>query len=127
MAPAVGVLKTPVVRWDDRLSALAARTTTADSGALVTQEFVAQVAMLLGERPGIARTFLVTAPRGLDPNPDSLSRLLATSESLPWVNTIDVMQAVSEAAKAGKPTVDELQPAGLAGATRAHPRDAGVA
>lgn len=110
VGPAVGVLKTPVVRWDDRLSALVARTTAADSEALVTQEFVAQVAMLLGERPGIARTFLVTAPRGLDPNPDSLSRLLATSESLPWVNTIDVMQAVSEAAKAGKPTIDELSP-----------------
>ncbi len=109
-APAVGVLKTPVVRWDDRLSALAGQTTAANSGALVTQEFVAQVAMLLGERPGVARTFLVAAPRGLDPNPDSLSRLLAASESLPWVSTIDVMQAVSEAAKAGKPTVDQLSP-----------------
>ncbi|MGV1008637.1 MAG: DUF6049 family protein [Dermatophilaceae bacterium] len=109
-APAVGVHKTPVVRWDERLSDLASQTTTADSAALVTQQFVAQTAALLGERPGVARTFAVTAPRGLDPNPDALSRLLSTSESLPWVTTIDVMRAVSEAAKAGKPTIDQLSP-----------------
>jgi hypothetical protein len=109
VAPAVGTGKTPVVRWDDRLSDLAAQTGSG-AGALVTQEYVAQVAALLGERPGVARTFLVTGPRGLDADPGVLSGLLATSESLPWVTTIDLSQAVAEAVQAGRPTVDELDP-----------------
>ncbi len=106
-APAAGARGTPVVRWDDRLSQIVGESRGSSPG-LVTQQFVAQTVALLGERPWVARTFVVAPARGLDPDPDALAGLLTAVSSLPWVDTVDVNQALTEATSGGKPTVEQL-------------------
>ena len=79
----------PVLAWDDDLSTLAARTTSAEQGVLATQQVVAQTAALLGQSPGIPRSFLLTLPRGFDPDPGALRGLLTALGTTPWVQVSD--------------------------------------
>lgn len=79
----------PVLAWDDDLSTLAARTTSAEQGVLATQQVVAQTAALLGQSPGIPRSFLLALPRGLDPDPGALRGLIAALGTTPWVQVTD--------------------------------------
>lgn len=77
---------TPLLAWDDELSRLTLQTSSAAQGALTTQRFLAETATLLGERPGLARSFVVAMPRQLDPDAGALKNLLGTLASVPWVS-----------------------------------------
>jgi hypothetical protein len=56
---------TPLLAFDDELSGLLPRAEI--SATLATQQFLAETLVLLGERPGTARSVLVAAPRDYDP------------------------------------------------------------
>lgn len=97
--PALGVapLGTTVLRWDDRLGALLARLKTPREAVLAAQEFVAQTAALLAERPSISRTILAVPPRGFDAGLDAdlLSTFLAAAEQVPWLRTVGADTALT--------------------------------
>ena len=89
-------LQTPVLRWDDRLSGLVSGLRTPSDGLLAGQQFIAQTVALLGERPSIARTFLVVPPRGFDATvaPEVMSRFLDATAQVPWVRTVSCDSAL---------------------------------
>lgn len=75
-----------LLAYDDGLSALFAKTTTPDQGALSTQQFVAESAALLNDLPGTqGRTLFVVAPRTFDPDPATAHAFLAAAASIPWL------------------------------------------
>jgi hypothetical protein len=77
-----------MLAYDDGLSALFAKTTTPDQGALSTQQFVAESAALLNDLPGTqGRTLFVVAPRTFDPDPATAHAFLAAAASVPWLTT----------------------------------------
>ena len=57
-----------------------------NAGVLASQRFLAQTALIAGERPGLTtpRTILVTAPRDATPNTDLLNAVAAA----PWLHTV---------------------------------------
>ncbi len=74
-----------VLAYDDELSALAARTGSADATALSTQQLVADSATLLDERPGTDRGVLIAVPRSTDPGPGGLATVISTAAAVPWL------------------------------------------
>ena len=96
--PALGVapLGTTVLRWDDRLGALLARLKTPREAVLAAQEFVAQTAALLAERPSISRTILAVPPRGFDARLDAdlVSTFFDATKQVPWLRTVGVDSAM---------------------------------
>lgn len=96
--PALGVapLGTTVLRWDDRLGALLARLKTPREAVLAAQEFVAQTAALLAERPSISRTILVVPPRGFDAGLDAdlVSTFFDATKQVPWLRTVGADSAM---------------------------------
>lgn len=79
---------TPLLGSDARLSALLPKRSEA-TAVLATQRFLAETLVLLGERPGTARSVLLTAPRSYDPDPAALSAFLrATTESVAWLEPV---------------------------------------
>jgi hypothetical protein len=79
---------TRLLTYDPRLSALLPKRTDS-SPVLSTQRFLAESLVLLGERPGSARSVLVTAPRTYDPDPDGLSAFLSAVADAPWLDGVD--------------------------------------
>ena len=76
----------PLLAYDDALSALLARTTSAGDAVLSTQQFVADSAALLNELPGTqGRTLFVAAPRSFNPDPDAARAFFAAAGSIPWL------------------------------------------
>jgi hypothetical protein len=77
-----------LVGYDVRLSALLPKRSD-PAPVLSTQRFLAETLVLLGERPGTARSVLVAAPRDYDPDPAGLAAFLrATTASIPWLDTV---------------------------------------
>jgi hypothetical protein len=87
-----------LLAWDDTLSTLSTQTTTAAEGALTTQRFVAETAAILGESPGVARSFLVAMPRTLDPAVSALQQVLGTLAQTPWVQLVTTSDLQQQAA-----------------------------
>ncbi len=90
----------PLLAWDDRLSALMLDTRTVPSTTLVTQQFIAETAAIVAERPGRSRTFAVVAPRGLDPDAAALARFFAAVGATPWITSTGTGEALSRSAAA---------------------------
>ena len=88
----------PLLAWDDELTRLATQTTTAQDGAVTAQRFLAETAALLGESPGVTRSFLVALPRTLDPDPGALRTVLSTVAQVPWVQLVTTNALQQEAA-----------------------------
>jgi hypothetical protein len=88
---------TRLLAYDPRLSALLPRRTD-PSAVLSTQRFLAESLVLLGERPGMARSVLVTAPRSYDPDPDALSAFLSAVSDAPWLEGVDAGSLLTDAA-----------------------------
>jgi hypothetical protein len=73
----------PLLAYDQSLSSLFARTTSAGDAVLSTQQFVADSAALLNELPGTeGRTVFVVAPRSFNPDPVAAQRFLAATMAL---------------------------------------------
>ena len=88
----------PLLAYDDGLSALFARTTTPDEGALSTQQFVAESAALLNDLPGTqGRSLFVVAPRTFDPDPAAAHAFLAAAMSIPWLTTTGTSTEIAAA------------------------------
>ncbi len=100
---------TRLLTYDPRLSALLPKRTDA-SPVLPTQRFLAESLVLLGERPGIARSVLVTAPRTYDPDPDGLSAFLSAVSDAPWLDGVDASALLTDTS--GDKATAQEKPAG---------------
>ena len=85
----------PILAWDDALSRLTLQTMSPGQATLMTQEFLAETAMILAESPGINRTLLVAMPRTIDPDAASMSQFLQSLAATPWLQfaTTDQVRA----------------------------------
>ncbi|MGZ4631013.1 DUF6049 family protein [Oryzihumus sp.] len=94
-----------LLAYDDALSALFAKTTTPDQGALSTQQFVAESAALLNDLPGTqGRSLFVVAPRTFDPDPATAHAFLAAAASIPWLTTTSTSAELAAARTALRST-----------------------
>jgi hypothetical protein len=105
----------PLLSYDQSLSALLARTTSATEAVLSTQQFVAESAALLNELPGTSgRTAFVVAPRSFNPDPAAAQRFLASAATIPWLTptTTDAELAAAKhaAASSGGPVTRPSNP-----------------
>jgi hypothetical protein len=91
----------PVLAYDDQLSALFARTGTAESAVVSAQRFIAESVALLDERPGTSdRSVLIAAPRSFNPDPTATAAFLRTAASVPWLAPVSTSTLLGEAARA---------------------------
>ena len=98
----------PLLAYDDSLSSLLGRTTSAQESVLSTQQFIADSAALLGELPGTSgRSVFVVAPRSFNPDPEATRRFFDTVQALPWLTQ--------------STTADQLAAAGRTATTQAAP------
>ena len=94
----------PLLAYDDSLSSLLGRTTSAQESVLSTQQFIADSAALLGELPGTSgRSVFVVAPRSFNPDPEATRRFFDTVQTLPWL-TPSTTNAQLAAARRTAPT-----------------------
>lgn len=87
-----------LLAWDDVLSRLSTQATTPAEGALTTQRLVAETAALLGESPGVARSFLMAMPRTLNPDVGAMRQVLGTLAQTPWVQLVTTAELQQQAA-----------------------------
>ncbi|WP_344193125.1 DUF6049 family protein [Pedococcus aerophilus] len=88
----------PLLAYDDSLSSLLGRTTSAQESVLSTQQFIADSAALLGELPGTSgRSVFVVAPRSFNPDPEATRRFFDTVQSLPWLTPSTTSTQLAEA------------------------------
>jgi hypothetical protein len=59
---------------------------------------VAETAAILGESPGVARSFLLAMPRSLDPDVGALRQVLTTLAQTPWVQLVGTAELQQQAA-----------------------------
>jgi len=88
----------PILAWDDALSRLTLQTMSPGQATLMTQEFLAETAMILAESPGINRTLLVAMPRTIDPDAASMSQFLQSLAATPWLQFATTDQVRASAA-----------------------------
>jgi len=88
---------TRLIGADRRLSALLPKRSD-PTAVLATQRFLAETLVLLGERPGTARSVLLAAPRNYNPDPATLSAFLRVTASAPWLETVEVETLLADAA-----------------------------
>lgn len=77
---------TRLLAFDDSLSALLPE--RGESAAITTQQFLAESLALLGERPGTARSVLLAAPRGYDPDAEGLASFLRALDDAGWLTPV---------------------------------------
>ena len=92
---------TRVLAYDDNLSRLLADSAAQGQGAALVQRFLAETLTILQESPGTARHVLLAAPRWVNPDQDSLKRLLGAVASTPWVNLVPTTQLLTDTAFQG--------------------------
>lgn len=102
----------PLLAYDDALSALLRRTTSAAEGVLSTQQFVADSVALLNELPGTqGRSVLVAAPRSFNPDPTAARAFLSATASIPWLTPTTTGDVLARARRAvGTPAAPVTRP-----------------
>jgi len=98
----------PLLSYDEDLSRTFAQTSTAATGAVTIQRFLADTMALLGERPGTPkRSVLVVAPRTFAGDPAVLRSFFAAIAKAPWLvpATTDQLLAASRVAAPEAPGV----------------------
>jgi len=98
----------PLLSYDEDLSRTFAQTSTAASGTVTIQRFLADTMALLGERPGTHhRSVLVVAPRTFAGDPTVLGSFFAAIAKAPWLipATTDQLLAASQVAAPEPPGV----------------------
>ena len=103
----------PLLAYDDALSALLTRTTSASEGVLSTQQFVADSVAVLNELPGTeGRSLFVAAPRSFNPDPDTARAFFAAAGSIPWLTPTTTDAVLARARRvAGTPAAPVTRPA----------------
>ncbi|SNV18417.1 Uncharacterised protein [Dermatophilus congolensis] len=89
----------PLLVSDSGLNNLLNRATNPTHTGEITQQFLAETLSLLSQNPSKPRDVLVTAPRGFNPNPNTLHTLLTDISNTPWItltNTNDFLQRTHE-------------------------------
>jgi hypothetical protein len=92
----------PVLLADSKITTLlgaASPSATASKQFALTQDVLAQTAMIASEAPNLARSLVVAPPPGWDPSPAEASTLLAATHDAPWLRSVDLSKLASEAAK----------------------------
>ena len=89
----------PLLAWDDELSRLSLETASPDRAVLTSQRFVAETAALLGQSPGITRTFVVAMPRTIDPDVASMQLFLRTLAATPWLHVVGTDEVRAQSAR----------------------------
>ncbi|MEP7161327.1 MAG: DUF6049 family protein [Dermatophilaceae bacterium] len=92
---------TRVLAYDDTLSRLLADSAAPGQGAALAQRFLAETLTMMQESPGTGRHVLLAAPRWVNPDQDSLRRLLGAVTSTPWVNLVPTTQLLTDTAFQG--------------------------
>jgi hypothetical protein len=91
----------PLLAYDDALSTLLRRTTSAPEGVLSTQQFVADSVALLNELPGTqGRSVFVAAPRSFNPDPTAARAFFAAAGSIPWLTPTTTDAVLARARRA---------------------------
>jgi hypothetical protein len=80
------------------LSTASATATPAGQFAL-TQDFLAQTAMIAAELPGTARSLVVAPPTGWDPSRAEANALLSITHTAPWLHSAGLSTLAAAAAK----------------------------
>lgn len=98
----------PLLAYDDALSRTFTQTSSAASGTITIQRFLADTMALLGERPGTPhRSVLVAAPRTFAGDPDVLRAFFDAIATAKWLvpATTDQLLAASQLAAPEAPGV----------------------
>jgi len=114
----------PLLAYDEALSRTFTRTSSAVTGAITIQWFLADTMALLGERPGTQdRSVLVAAPRTFAGDPTVLSAFFAAIARAPWLipTTTDQLLAASRSATPEVPGVTTERPTSPAAADPLNP------
>ena len=120
----------PLLSYDEDLSRTFAQTSTAATGTVTIQRFLADTMALLGERPGTPhRSVLVVAPRTFAGDPTVLGSFFAAIAKAKWLipATTDQLLAASQVAAPEAPglvTTPKPTSAGALPATPAPPTTA---
>jgi hypothetical protein len=91
-----------VLLANSRITSLlsAAAPTASPSGQFaLTQDFLAQTAMIAAELPGTARSLVVAPPTGWDPSPAEANALLSLTDDAPWLHPVGLSTLAAAAAK----------------------------
>jgi hypothetical protein len=80
----------------------------------LTQDFLAQTAMIAAEAPSTARSLVVAPPTGWDPSPAEANALLSITHDAPWLHSVGLSALAAEAAKL--PSATHVPPKQVSGA-----------
>jgi hypothetical protein len=100
-------------RLTSLLGTASATASAADQFAL-TQDFLAQTAMIAAEYPGAERSLVIAPPTGWNPSPTEASALLSITSHAPWLHPA-ALSALSAAA-AKLPSATHVKPKQVSGA-----------
>jgi hypothetical protein len=83
-----------LVAYDDTLRKILGAPTQEPGGTLLAeQRFLAETAMITGERPQVARTVVITPPRRWNPSPAFAKAVLHYTAKAPWMRTVPLSDA----------------------------------
>ena len=80
----------------------------------LTQDFLAQTAMVAAELPGRSRSLVIAPPTGWDPSPTEANALLQSTHGAPWLHSVDLSTLAAAAAKL--PSSTQVPPKKVSGA-----------
>jgi hypothetical protein len=92
----------------------ASATPTPSGQFALTQNFLAQTAMIAAEQPGIERALVVAPPTGWDPSPAEANALLAITHGAPWLHPTGMSTLATAATKL--PSTTHVPPKQVSGA-----------
>jgi Family of unknown function (DUF6049) len=90
-----------VLLANSRITSLLGTASTARSQAsqfTLTQDFLAQTAMIASELPGTSRSLVIAPPTGWDPTPAAANALLSITGHTPWLHPAALSTLATEAA-----------------------------
>ena len=80
----------------------------------LTQDFLAQTAMIAAELPGTPRSLVIAPPTGWDPSPAEANALLSITHNAPWLHSVGLSTLAAAAAKL--PSTSQVPPKRVSGA-----------
>jgi hypothetical protein len=95
-----------LIAYDDTLRKVLDMDTSEPGGTvLAEQRFLAETAMITGEKPYDPRTIVITPPRRWDPSPAFAKAVLSDSSGAPWLRpvTLDNVESVKPVSRTFQP------------------------